>query len=32
MATYEQTKKELSYFQPKRQIQDDGFHTKPLNL
>ena len=32
VATYEQTKKGLSYFYPKRQVQDDGFHTKPLNL
>ena len=32
VATYEQTKKGLSYFHPKRQVQDDGFHTKPLNL
>ena len=32
VATYEQTKKGLSYFYPKRQVQDDGSHTKPLNL
>ena len=32
VATYEQTKKGLSYFYPKRQVQDDGIHTKPLNL
>ena len=32
VATYEQTKKGLSYFCPKRQVQNDGFHTKPLNL
>ena len=32
IATYEQTKKGLSYFYPKRQVQDDGNHTKPLNL
>ena len=32
VATYEQTKKGLSYFYPKRQVQDDGVHTKPLNL
>ena len=25
-------KKGHSYFYPKRQVQDDGFHTKPLNL
>ena len=31
-ATYEQAKKGLSYFYPKRQVQDDGIHTKPLNL
>ena len=32
VATYEQTKKELSYFYQKRQVQDDGIHIKPLNL
>ena len=32
VAIYEQTKKGLSYFYPKRQVQDDGIHTKPLNL
>ena len=32
VATYEQTKKELSYFCPKRQVQDNGIQTKPLNL
>ena len=32
LATYDQTKKGLSYFYPKRQVQDDGIHTKPLNL
>ena len=31
-ATYEQTKKGLSYFYPKRQVQDDGIHAKPLDL
>ena len=31
-ATYEQTKKGLSCFYPKRQFQDDGLHTKPANL
>ena len=31
LATYDQTKKGLSYFYPKRQVQDDGIHTKPLN-
>ena len=28
VATYEQTKKGLSCFYPKRQVQDDGIHTK----
>ena len=32
VATYEQTKKGLSYFYPKRQVQDDGIHKKPLDL
>ena len=32
VATYEQTKKGLSFFYPKRQVQDDGIHTKQLNL
>ena len=32
VATYEQTKKGLSYFYPKRQEQYDEIHTKPLNL
>ena len=32
VATNEQTKKELSYFYRKRQVQGDGKHTKPLNL
>ena len=32
VATYEQIKKGLSYFYPKRQVQDDGIHTKLLNL
>ena len=32
VARYEQTKKGLSYFNPKRQVQDDEIHTKPLNL
>ena len=32
VATYEQTKKGLSYFYPKRQVQDDGVYTKHLNL
>ena len=32
MATYEQTKKGLSYFCPKRIVEEDGIHTKPLPL
>ena len=32
MATYEQTKKGLFYFYPKRIVDSDGFHTRPLNL
>ena len=32
VVTYEQTKKGLNYFYPKRQLQDDGMHTKALNL
>ena len=32
VATYEQTKKGLGYFYPERQVQDDGIHTKLLNL
>ena len=32
VATYEQTKKGLSCFYPKRQVQDDGIHKEPLNL
>ena len=32
VVTYEQTKKGLNYFYPKRQVQDDGIHTKPLDL
>ena len=31
-ATYEQTKKGLSYFYPKRHVQGDGVHKKPLQL
>ena len=31
-ATYEQVKKGLSYFYPKRIIEIDGNHTEPLNL
>ena len=32
VATYEQTKKGLSYFYPKREVECDEIHTKPLNL
>ena len=32
VVTYEQTKKGLSYFYPKRIVDADGFHTCPLNL
>ena len=32
VAIYEQTKKGLICFYPKRQVQDDGIHTKPLSL
>ena len=31
-ATYEQTKKGLSYFYPQRIVDTDGIHTRPLNL
>ena len=31
VATYEQTKKGLSYFYPKRLVED-GIHTRPLDL
>ena len=31
-ATYERTKKILSSFYLKRQVQDDEIHTKPWNL
>ena len=30
--TYEQTKKGLSYFYPKRMVEADGIHTKPLMI
>ena len=30
VATYEQTKKRLSYFYPKGIVEEDGIHTKPL--
>ena len=32
VATFEQTKKGLSYFYPKRIVDTDGIHTRPLNL
>ena len=32
VVTYEQTKKGLSYFYPKRIVQSDGIHTNPLEL
>ena len=32
VATYEQTKKGLSNFYPKRLVEEDGIHTKPLDL
>ena len=32
VANYEQTKKGLSYFYPKRIVDVDGVHTRPLNL
>ena len=32
VATYEQTKKGLSYFYPKRIVEGDGIHRKPLHL
>ena len=32
VATYEQTKKGLSYFYPKRIVDSDGIHTRPSNL
>ena len=32
VATYEQTKKGLSYFYPKQKVLSDGIHTVPLNL
>ena len=32
VATYEQTKKGSSYFYPKRVVEEDGIHTKPLRL
>ena len=32
VATYEQTKRRPSYFYPKRIVEEDGIHTKPLHL
>ena len=32
VATYELTKNGLSYFYPKRFVEEDGIHTKPLDL
>ena len=32
VATYEQTKKGLSYFNPKRIVEENGTHTKPVHL
>ena len=32
VVTYQQTKKGLSYFYPKRIVDSDGIHTHPLNL
>ena len=32
VAMYEQTKKGLSYFYPKRFVEEDGVHTKPLHF
>ena len=32
LATYEKTQKELCYFYPKRIVDADGFHSRPLNL
>ena len=32
VATYEQTKKRLSNFYPKRIVKEHGVHTKPLHL
>ena len=32
VATYQQTKKGLSYFYPERLVDEDGIHTKPLDL
>ena len=32
VATYEQTKKSISYFYPKRIVEEDGIHIKRLPL
>ena len=32
VATYEQTKRGLSYFYLKRNVDADGIHTRPLSL
>ena len=32
VATYEQTKKGLFYFYPKRIVDSDGIHIRPLSL
>ena len=32
VATYEQTKKGLSYFYPKHLVEEDAIHTKSLDL
>ena len=32
VATYEQTKKDLSYFYPKQKVESDGIHIQGLNL
>ena len=32
VATYEQVKKNLSHFYPKRRVETDGIHTQPLYL
>ena len=32
VVTYEQTKQAMSYFSPKRMIEDNGGHTHPLNF
>ena len=32
VATYEQVKKSLSYFYPKRIVETDGIRTQTLNL